>query len=219
MKRIGIATLVGGGVAVIVSSFLHYVVNTSVWQLTTRYPVIITILAVSAIGLAVTSLAVNRWPLLAVATAASAFILGEVFPLVVSSYHYQLGFWLAVAGSAIMILGGVIATAASVNESQRGRATKAAAFAATAGGAASVPFGNGTTAPLTANPTAPPSSSSYRSHQTNGSPSGTAAVQAAGAPAAASTAVLPPAGWYPDPAGTGEERYWSGKAWTEGVRG
>jgi hypothetical protein len=215
----GIAALVGGGVAVIVSLFVNYTVNISVWQLTTRYPVVITILAVAVIGLAVASLAIDRWLLLVVATAASAFILGEVFPLVVSSYHYQLGFWLAVAGSAIMILGGIIATAASVKESQRGRAPATAAFAAASGGAVSVPFGNGTTAPVTADPTASPNSPSNPSNQTAGSPRGTAALQAADAPAAASTAVLPPAGWYPDPAGTGRERYWSGEAWMKDVRG
>jgi hypothetical protein len=30
--------------------------------------------------------------------------------------------------------------------------------------------------------------------------------------------VLPPAGWYPDPAGTGARRYWDGGAWTESVQ-
>jgi hypothetical protein len=30
-------------------------------------------------------------------------------------------------------------------------------------------------------------------------------------------AVLPPAGWYPDPAGSNARRYWDGQAWTEAV--
>ena len=32
-----------------------------------------------------------------------------------------------------------------------------------------------------------------------------------------SGAVTPPAGWYPDPAGSNARRYWDGQAWTEAV--
>jgi len=35
----------------------------------------------------------------------------------------------------------------------------------------------------------------------------------------ASTPSSPPAGWYPDPAGTSSERYWNGSSWTEQLRG
>lgn len=31
-------------------------------------------------------------------------------------------------------------------------------------------------------------------------------------------AAPPPAGWYPDPAGSADERYWDGAAWTEQTR-
>ena len=33
--------------------------------------------------------------------------------------------------------------------------------------------------------------------------------------AAPAAAPLPPAGWYPDPGGTSQQRYWDGNAWTE----
>jgi len=32
-----------------------------------------------------------------------------------------------------------------------------------------------------------------------------------------SGAVTPPAGWYPDPAGSNARRYWDGRAWTQAV--
>lgn len=219
MKRIGVATVAGGGVAVIGSLFVHYAADTSVWQLTTRYPVLLTILALVAIGLTAASLAVNRTWLLAVATAVSAFILGEAFPAELTSYNYQLGFWLAVAGAAIMVLGGIMATAASIKESRRAWAPNAA-HTANSGAAASGSFGNGATVPAAANSVTSPGAPSNRSYQTADSPPGGATAQAADAPAAAAlTSVLPPAGWYPDPARTAEERYWSGQAWTEDVRG
>ncbi|HET6914610.1 MAG TPA: DUF2510 domain-containing protein [Acidimicrobiales bacterium] len=36
-------------------------------------------------------------------------------------------------------------------------------------------------------------------------------------PASAAEPVLPPAGWYPDPAGSHGQRYWDGGRWTESV--
>ena len=66
-KPIGVTAVVIGGVAAIVSPLLRYMLGTSVWQLTTRYPLVITALVAAAMALAVTSLAVDRWLLLAFA--------------------------------------------------------------------------------------------------------------------------------------------------------
>jgi hydrogenase/urease accessory protein HupE len=167
-KPIGITAVVIGGVAAIVSPLLHYVLDTSVWQLTTRYPLIVTILVAVAMALAVTSLAVDRWLLLAVAGLISAFVLGEVFPLIVPSYHYEIGFWLWTGGAAIMTAGSVLALTGSIDGLRRAERRAGIAFAADTSGAGGA---------------------------------------------------SPPAGWYPDPAGAGKERFWAGEAWTENVRG
>jgi Protein of unknown function (DUF2510) len=129
-KPIGITAIVIGGMAAIVSPLLHYALDTSVWQLTTRYPLIVTILVAAAIALAVASLAVDRWLLLALAGLISAFVLGEVFPLILPSYRYQIGFWLWNAGAAIMTAGSVLALTGSIDALRRAERRAGIAFAA-----------------------------------------------------------------------------------------
>ena len=180
-KPIGVTAIVIGGVAAMVSPLLHYVLDTSVWQLTTRYPLIITALVAAAMALAVTSLAVDRWLLLAFAGLISAFVLGEVFPLIVTSYHYEIGFWVWTAGTAIMTAGSVLALTGSINALRRAERRAGVAFAAD-------------TSRRPADP---------RDVDDSTTPSGV---------------TLPPAGWYPDPAGAARERFWAGEAWTENVR-
>lgn len=181
-KPIGITAVVIGGAAVIVSPLLHYVLDASVWQVTTRYPLIVTILAAAAMVLAVASLAVHRWLFLALAGLISAFVLGEVFPLIFPSYHYQVGFWLWTAGAAIMTTGSVLALTGSIDALRRAERRAGIAFAA---------------------------DTSRRD----------AALQDPRSSAIPSDATLPQPGWYPDPAGAAEERYWAGEAWTENLRG
>ena len=181
-KPIGVTAVVIGGVAAIVSPLLHYGLDTSVWQLTTRYPLIVTILVAMAMALAVTSFAVDRWLLLALAGLISAFVLGAVFPLIAPSYHYQIGFWLWTAGAAIMTAGSLLALTGSIDGLRRAERRAGIAFAADTSGADADP----------------------EDMRSSASPSGVA---------------FPPAGWYPDPAGAGKERFWAGEAWTENVRG
>jgi hypothetical protein len=126
MRLVGIAIVVAGGV-VIGSQFLTYdsITDDSIWQLTTRYPAILTALAVIAVGLSGLSLIINRWLPLALAAVICAFLFGEAFPVAASDYDvFEVGFWLLVAGAFFMTAGAVLATADSVRW-ELGRATRA----------------------------------------------------------------------------------------------
>ncbi len=47
------------------------------------------------------------------------------------------------------------------------------------------------------------------------SPSGTGTPDAPPGPFTSAAPPTPPAGWFPDPAGSGTQRYWDGRQWTE----
>jgi hypothetical protein len=200
MRLVGIAIVVAGGVAVIGSQFLSYdsISDDSLWQQTTRYPAILSALAVIAVGLSGLSLVINRWLPLALAAVISAFVFGEVFPVGASDYDvFEVGFWLLVAGAFFMTAGAVLATADSVRL-ELGRARRRAVAASSSDRLEPRPdHVPSERPPREVAPTAPERSRG-----------------AASAPMAAS----PPPGWYPDPAGTARERYWSGEGWTTDVR-
>lgn len=181
MKLAGKMTALVGVVMLIVATFLKYESNgeesLSLWQGTTRFPVILTVLAVAAAVLITISFFVDRWGL-PFATAAIGFLcVGETFPLLSQSYTpFRVGFWLSIAGSVVIALGATLALIG----------TRARAVAP----AAAPTRGAGIAAP------------------------------AAGAPRYQPQMAQPsvPAGWYPDPYGQGQERYWNGSAWSGNVR-
>lgn len=115
-EPVGIAgriTVLVGCVLLLVSMFVTYVsvgpVSESLWQATTRMPVILTVIAGVAIIL---TLASFYRPGLALAVAAGSFFaLGETFPLTFNSYPFQAGFWLGVVGAALMCLGSALVIA------------------------------------------------------------------------------------------------------------
>jgi hypothetical protein len=92
----------------------------SFWDVTTREPVILTLLAIVAIGFVVVSL-ISRAPGWRVPQAVIGFyLLGAVFPIGSESYsNLQIGFWLATVGAVIMAVGGSLAVALAMNPQWR----------------------------------------------------------------------------------------------------
>lgn len=93
------------------ASFEHV----TLWELTTREPVILTTVCAVAIALAAASMLTERaFPLL-LATCISFYLFGRAFPTGAGDYDaFGVGFWLSVGASVGMSLGGVVAlTAAS----------------------------------------------------------------------------------------------------------
>jgi uncharacterized protein DUF2510 len=181
MKPIGTATFLAGGLAAAISPFLHYAGDVSIWQSTTRYPLILTILVVVAMVLAVVSLAVDQWLPLVLSGLISAFVLGEVFPLIYPSYHLQVGFWLLTAGASLMTASSVLALAGSISTLRRAERRAGIAYAA-------------------------------------GVVTRSSAAEETPSAAAQRSPALPPTGWYADPAGGAQERFWTGEVWTEQIR-
>ena len=177
MKLAGKIIALVGVVMLIVATFLKYAQETSLWQGTTRFPVVLTILAAAAGLLVIISFFVDRWGLSFAAAAIGFLCVGETFPQIFDSYSpFRVGFWLAIAGSVVIATGATLALIGT-----RARAV-ASASAETLGGGLAAPAG--------------------------------------GAPRYAPRAAQPavPAGWYPDPYGQGQERYWNGSAWSGDVR-
>jgi hypothetical protein len=99
-----------GAVAFIVSLNLHYVGTLSLWDLTTRGPVLLTIFAAAVFVLAVAAMTWDS-PALALGQAAlGCYLLGQAFPLTAPSYeHLGPGFWIESVSALVMAVGGVFA--------------------------------------------------------------------------------------------------------------
>jgi hypothetical protein len=219
MKRIGVATLVVGGAVVIGSLFLHYVAGASIWHLTNehpypltkRYPIIITVLAIAGAVGAVAGLATKRWWLLIGATLIAAVILGEAFPLLDSSFHLEIGFWLAVVGAVLMLGGGLTATYAAAKGPRQVSTSGSSRTAANAADR-TIPVRPGDTRIRNETATDRIATGLVQQMAEVGEP------HAAESASSATALAVPPAGWYPDPAESEGERYWSGSEWTTAVR-
>ena len=80
--------------------------------LLTRLPLILTLTCAAAIALAAASLLTGAVIPLLLATCASFWLLGQIFPVGHLTYeHFGVGFWLASGMAVAMSLGGVLALA------------------------------------------------------------------------------------------------------------
>jgi hypothetical protein len=121
MKVAGAVLTLAGGAAAIVSMFLDYLsdLSKSLWDLTTRYPVLFTVLTGAAMALAVLALVVNRWPPAVFSAAISWFLLGQSFEMGAPDYDpFGVGFWILVGGSLTMAVGGLLLTGGLASESR-----------------------------------------------------------------------------------------------------
>lgn len=239
MKRVGSVVLMAGAVLVIVSNFLRYFTDSSltVWQVTTRYPVVLTVLAALAVAMAAVCFTGERVLPLGAAAVLGAFLVGEAFPVWTNSYHYRIGFWLAVGGAMLMVVGGLVALAGGIRAASEpalgfmpaagGPTTTAVSGASTTAvsGAATTVVSDASTAWPMGAPQSQPVAGAAPAATTStwagriATPRGETTSGPTATTNSTPTAVLPPAGWYPDPAGTARDRYWSGDQWTHDVRG
>ena len=85
---------------------------TTLWDLTTREPVILTVVGVAAIAAAARGLLADEPILLTLATGFSFYLFGRVFPVGAPTYgFYGVGFWVVTAAAFTMSVGGVLAVA------------------------------------------------------------------------------------------------------------
>lgn len=189
MKRLGLALTVVGAAAAIAGPFLHYAASESLWHLTTRYPAIFTALAASVVVLGLIGTATDLWFAPMLGAALAAFTLGEAFPAAADTYrYYEVGFWLLVGGSAVMVIGSLMNAAGSLRAARVRLEARTRLEQAAMADRIEAPPGGGRferAAPTVVRERAP---------------------------------IAPPAGWYPDPADPDSERYWSGAEWTARVR-
>ena|SRR5438105_4614098 len=84
----------------------------TLWDLTTREPVILTMVGVAAILAAVGALLTDEPVLLILASVFSFYLFGRIFPVGPVTYRlYGVGFWIATAATFTMSVGGVLAVA------------------------------------------------------------------------------------------------------------
>jgi hypothetical protein len=110
--RAGAVLVILGGAAFLGAlMFLDYGKGGTMWDYTTREPAILTVVAIAATGLAAASLSTELLVLPLLAACCSFYLFGRVFPIGAPSYRLAAtGFWVLLAASVTMSLGGVLAT-------------------------------------------------------------------------------------------------------------
>lgn len=95
---------------------LRLIHNPTLWDLRTRLPIVLTVVAAIALAFAVAGiLATTPIPSL-LATCCSFYLSGQFFPDGARAYNGTgLGFWLATGATIAMSIGGVLATASFAN--------------------------------------------------------------------------------------------------------
>jgi Protein of unknown function (DUF2510) len=200
MRRFGLLVAAAGAVAFIASlALLKYASfgfgAQTLWQFTTRLPVVLTVLAALTLGLSLLALVQSSRVYPALATAIGFYIVGQFFPDDQLTYNpYRPGFWVCLAGAVAMAVGSLIALLAARPEP-----------------AASSPYRDRVVRSSYPPAPTPPLVAAAVQHV----PAASATPASSEVPSA-SGAVR--AGWFPDPLGEAGERYWSGREWTHEVR-
>jgi hypothetical protein len=82
----------------------------TLWDLTTREPVLLTVVAVADVVAAAGSLLTRNAVLLTLTTAFSFYVFGRIFPIGAETYHLLgVGFWVATAAAVTMSIGALLA--------------------------------------------------------------------------------------------------------------
>jgi hypothetical protein len=85
-------------------------VDQTLWNVTTREPVVLTMVAVAAIVSAAGGLLTDEAVLLILATGFSFYLFGRIFPVGPQTYDlYGAGLWVTTAAAFTMSVGGVLA--------------------------------------------------------------------------------------------------------------
>ena len=102
--------VVGGFVFLIALTFLDYIERFTIWDLTTRVPVILTVVAVLTVALTAASTRTDAVIVPVLALGFSFFLLGRTLPIGALNYSFfGSGLWLASAATIAMSVGGVLA--------------------------------------------------------------------------------------------------------------
>jgi hypothetical protein len=117
-----IVVIVSGLVFLAALSFLPYASRPrrTLWALTTRLPIILTVIAALAIAFALLGLLTGALIPTLLATCCSFYLFGQFFPDGARAYHgVGDGFWLATSATVVMSIGGVIAVSSFANRSAK----------------------------------------------------------------------------------------------------